>query len=105
MICLIALPPCGANKCWLVVHLIKKNSQGLCYIYNSRYINLINLVFIYLFSYKRRHKFESFTYQSNAWEQISFIKLKVIKKHTSILRVKEKKRAEKGMIRSKGQRP
>ena len=28
-----------------------------------------------------------------------------LKKHTSILRVKEKKRAEKGMIRSKGQRP
>lgn len=70
-----------------------------------REIILIWFSFAYLFSYKKRHvTFDSCTYKINTREQILLTKLKMVKKHTSILKVKKKKGAENGMIRRKRQR-
>lgn len=47
--------------------------------------------------------FHSLIYQTNTREHILFMKLKIVKKYASILKVQERKGAKKGMIRNKRQ--
>lgn len=83
LISLLALPSCGTNKCWLVVHPVKKS--GLV-----TEVILIWFSLAYLFSDKERHiAFDSLTYKINTRDQNLFIMLKITKKHTLILRLKE----------------